>query len=438
MSERAAALVIGAGVGGLSAAAYLSRGGLHTLLLEADEASREPDGALIALDPRMVTELRLPALGLAFTARDLPLAVAGDMPLLLGRDLYAASSALAKFSDADALAWPAYRRRLTAEARRLRRWWWTAPDTGAPDAAWSTGARQSFHHLCFSGADAYLGARFETPSLLAALLWDAGAGGFAVSEPGSALALVWRAAQEMAGLQDAAAIAQPGTLIAALMRALGMAQLRTRTRVTRILTKSGGVTGVSLEDGSEIEADHVISTLSRAHTLTLAGLPQSEPAIAEARILVRLARDFVLPESPVARHVLAARPGMHLDAHEAARAGVVAPELPMEWVMLAPDRIAVTARPVPASLNAQQRVRLMAQAVQALSASIPGLVSAMTGVEIQLRPQRARLADLLMPPPARLVTPIKGLLLAGEDAEPLLPSISGRAGRLAARRILSP
>ena len=274
MSERAAALVIGAGVGGLSAAAFLARGGRHTLLLEAGKAPREPDEALIALDPRMVAELRLPALGLTFAARDLPLAVAGDMPLLLGRDLYAASSALAKFSDADALAWPTYRRRLTAEARRLRRWWWTAPDRGAPDAAWSAGARRGFHRLCFSGADAYLGARFETPSLLAALLWDAGAGGFSVSEPGSALALVWRAAQEMAGLQEAAAIAHPGTLVASLMRALGMAQLRTDARVTRILTKAGGVTGVVLADGSEIEADHIVSTLSRAQTLTMAGLPQ--------------------------------------------------------------------------------------------------------------------------------------------------------------------
>ena len=37
MSERAAALVIGASVGGLTAAAYLTRAGLHTLLLEAGQ-----------------------------------------------------------------------------------------------------------------------------------------------------------------------------------------------------------------------------------------------------------------------------------------------------------------------------------------------------------------------------------------------------------------
>ncbi len=104
--------------------------------------------------------------------------------------------------------------------------------------------------------------------------------------------------------------------------------------------------------------------------------------------------------------------------------------------MLAPDLVAVTVRPVPASLAAEQRARLAAQVVFALSHAVPGLARSVTGVEVRLRPQRARLADLLAPPPTRLVTPIKGLLLAGEDAEPL-PAISGRAARLAARLVLS-
>jgi phytoene dehydrogenase-like protein len=436
MSERAAALVIGASVGGLTAAAYLARAGLHTLLLEAGRAPREPHGALIALDPRMVSELRLAASGLSFAARDLPMAIGGDMPLLLGRDLFAASAALAKFSDADALAWPTWRRRVTAEARRLRRWWWTAPEEGAPDAAWSAGARENFRHLCFSGADAYLQARFETPSLLAALLWDAGAGGFAVSEPGSALALVWRAAQEMAGLQEAAAVVHPGTLIGSLTRALGMAQLRTGIRVTRIVTKSGGVTGVALADGSHIEADHIISTLSRAKTLALAGLPHIVPSVAEAKILLRVEPDFAVPDSPPARHILAPRPGMHADAHEAARAGHIPADLPLEWVTMAPGAISVIARPVPASLDGRERLKLAAKAVAALSPVMPGLADALIHVEIRLTPQRARLADLLAPPPTRLRMPVKGLFLAGDDAEPL-PSISGRAGRLAARLLLS-
>src|SRR6185437_7230172 len=109
--------------------------------------------------------------------------------------------------------------------------------------------RGAFQRLCLTGADAYLGQRFETPALLAALLWDAGAGGFAVSEPGSALALVWRAAQEMAGRQSAVAVAYPGTLVAALRGAQAMAQFRREARVTQILTRAGGVSGVVLADG---------------------------------------------------------------------------------------------------------------------------------------------------------------------------------------------
>lgn len=433
MSERAAALVIGAGIGGLAAAAYLARGGLHTLILDAGATPPEPREALVALDPRLVTELRLLAHGLSFTARDLPVTVNGEPPLLLGRDLNAASTALAKFSDADALAWPAYRRRLAVEARQLRHWWWMGHDAGAPDAAWKGAARREFHRLCLSGADAYLGARFETPALLSALLWDASAGGFAVSEPGSVLALVWRAAQEMTGLQEAAAVARPGSLVDALTQVLGLAQLRMGAAVKCIASQSGAVSGVILADGTEIEADHIVSALPRWKTLALAGLANQAPSISEAKILLRLGSDF---HFPAARHIRAVPPGAYADAHERARAGQLADPLPMEWVMLAPDRIAVTVRPVPASLNTERRLRLAAQAVFALSRSLPGVAAAVAGVEIHVRPQRARLADLLSPPSARVTTPLKGLFLAGEDAEPL-PAISGRAGRLAARHILS-
>ena len=436
MSERAAALVIGAGIGGLVACAYLARRGVHTLLLEAGKGPREPAEALIALDERVVAELRLPARGLAFAHHDLPLSVGGDMPFTLDRDVHAASVALARYSDADALAWPLYRRMLTGETRKLRRWWAEMPGEGRPDQGWNAGAQRAFHRLCLTGADAFLGQRFETPALLAALLWDAGFGGFSVNEPGSVLALVWRAAQEMEGRQGAAMIAHPGTLVGALKRALGMAQLRPQARVSEILTRAGGVTGVRLADGSEIETDHVISTLSRARTLRLAGMPQADARIGEAQILLWLRAKLETPGLAPARHILAARPQAHLDAHEAARAGRIAVNLPMEWLMLAPDLVAVTARPVPAPLGADGRARVAAQAVKALTQYLPGLADALAGVEVRIRPGRASLADLLMPALARVITPVKGLLLAGETAEPL-PAISGRAARAAARLVLS-
>lgn len=436
MSERAAAIVIGAGIGGLVASAYLAREGVHTLLLDARTVPPEPAEALIALDARVISELRLLSRGLAYAQRDLPLALQGEVPCVIGRDLHAASATLAKFSDADALAWPPYRRALMAEARKLRRWWWAMPEEERPDSGWSADARRAFNRLCLTGADAYLGQRFETPALLAALLWDAGAGGFSVSEPGSALALVWRAAQEMEGRQAATAVAHPGTLVAALTRSQAMAQFRPKAQVTQILTRAGGVTGVVLADGSEIEADHVISTLPRARTLRLAGLPQTESRIGEAQILLWLNPGFAAPALSPARHILVSRPDAHADAHEAARAGRLAANLPMEWVMLAPDLVAVTARPVPAPLKADGRARVAAQAVMALSRALPGVAGALAGVEVRIRPGRASLVDLLAPPLSRIRTPIKGLFLAGESAEPL-PAISGRAARAAARLILS-
>ena len=436
MSERAAAIVIGAGIGGLVASAYLARGGLHTLLLDARAAPREPAEALFALDAQVISELRLLSRGLSLTAHDLPLSVDGETSFTLGRDLHAASVMLAKFSDADALAWPLYRRTLLSEARKLRRWWWTMPEEAQPDVGWSAEARAAFHRLRLTGADAYLGARFETPALLAALLWDASAGGFSISEPGSMLSLVWRTAQEMEGRQAATSIARPGSLVSALKAAQGMAQFRPKTQVSRILTRAGGVTGVALANGSEIEADQVISTLSRARTLKLAGLPGRESRIGEAQILLRLAPGAKAWEPPPARHIIAARPDAHVDAHEAARAGRIASTLPMEWVMLAPDLIAVTARPVPAKVSSESRARLAAQAVVALSRVLPGLTEKLSAVEIRLRPGRARLDDLLEPPRARILTPVKGLFLAGEGAEPL-PAISGRAARMVARLVLA-
>jgi phytoene dehydrogenase-like protein len=402
--------------------------------LEAGMRPREPREMLIALDPRLVAELRLPARGLSFVAHDLPLAVAGEIPILLGRDLRAAMAALACVSDADAEAWPRYQRLLAGEANRLRRWW-SSGQGAAPQPVFGRAARQDFQRLCLTGADAFLAARFETPSLLAALLWDGAAGNLGVSEPGSALALVWRAAQAMGGLSGAAAIARPGTLIAALTSALGMAQLRTQSRVVRILTKAGGVTGVMLADGAQIEADHIVSALPRAQTLALAGLESAAPVLAEAKITLSLAAGFLPPNLPAAWHVLAERPEIYADAHEAARAGRVADDVPMAWAVL-PDAIAVTVRPVPAGLDGAARTRLAAQTVLRLARALPGLAQAMTGVEIHLSPQRAALADLLAPPSARLITPVKGLLLAGADAEPL-PSLSGRAGRLAAQALLT-
>ena len=77
------ALVIGASVGGLAAAAILAGAGKRVLLLEQQAAPPEPIGPVYALDPLLLSQLRLSARGLRFISRDLPLAMpAGAMPAI--------------------------------------------------------------------------------------------------------------------------------------------------------------------------------------------------------------------------------------------------------------------------------------------------------------------------------------------------------------------
>lgn len=143
------------------------------------------------------------------------------------------------------------------------------------------------------------------------------------------------------------------------------------------------------------------------------------------------------------RLILAERSGIYADAHEAARAGKLADELPMELAAAdcnssGASKIAVTLRPVPALLSAEDRVQLAARAVQALSRQSSGaarLISDLDVVPCAYQP-RASLGQLLAPNIARVKTKIGGLYLCGADAEPLA-SLSGRAARIAVRLALT-
>jgi phytoene dehydrogenase-like protein len=132
-----------------------------------------------------------------------------------------------------------------------------------------------------------------------------------------------------------------------------------------------------------------------------------------------------------ARLVLAERPDIFADAHEAARRGRLPAELPMELVAAAPDKIAVTLRPVPAHLNQEGKLQLAARAVRALGRHVPGTASLVSGLRFSVSaPERAGLTQLLSPSLARVQTKIGGLYLCGTEAEPV-PSLSGRAARIA-------
>ena len=108
-------------------------------------------------------------------------------------------------------------------------------------------------------------------------------------------------------------------------------------------------------------------------------------------------------------------------------------EVPMEFAAAAPDKIAVTLRPVPANLGPDDRAQLAARAVQALSRQVPGAAASVSGVRFAVSNPgaRANLAHLLAPSAIRVKTKFAGLYLCGADAEPLA-CLSGRAARIAA------
>jgi phytoene dehydrogenase-like protein len=435
------AIVIGASIGGLAAAALLAKSGARVLVLEEKPAPPEPEGPLFALDPLLVKTLGLERHGLAFAHRDLGLTSWDDEApsFTISRDRRATARALARVSPTDAQAWAPFQNALQGQARALRRWWGHPHRSGeAADRMWLPGARARLVRQSLMGAPDFLARHFESPRLIGLLTHEALLGGLAPSEPGSALALAWRAAQQVAGLDGAVATPKPGSLVAALRAASG-AELRLGAKVCEVLVWRGAAMGVRLAEGETFDARVVLSSLSRHASESLAGLsrPPRHSAVGEAALTLTLRDGFVLPASLAGgRAVLAGTPQDYADAHEAARAGRLSPALPLMVMAESPHRLRLTTPLAPVSPPGgwgALTAPFAAAAIRHLSRHMPGLAEALTGVRLtppRTRP-RASLAQLLAPAAIRAATGIDRLYLCGEDAEPL-PAVSGRAGRLAA------
>ncbi len=473
--------IIGAGVNGLSAAAFLAKAGRHVIVLEASaapgglaQASETEEGfllpravpALHALDPVILKQFRSVRRGLRFAARDLPLvALSGDgRHLVLTRDLHATARSIAAHSPTDAQAWAAYRKTLFNLARAMRRQWWNEGR-----ARLSGPQRALLATLETTSAAAWLDSLFESDLLKAALAFDALDGHASILEPGSALPLLWRAAQEMCGLQGATAVPARGAvqltrLLAEAARDAG-ATIRTGAVAARILTDADGVCGVVLASEEVISVRIVLSSLPRRATLL--GLAAGSLPFGEARLLaqgaaptgtasIALALDGVvelggaaLPKT--ARFIIAERLETLVAAHAAARSGQLPDELPLEAVLTSasdmtvapPDRhvLSCLVRPVPSGGADWQTLtaKLNAKALATLDRFAPGLVPKVVDIRSftprELDEDAATPARMLAPWRNRMLTAIPGLILCGADAEPMA-ALSGRAGRHAADHVV--
>ncbi|HWD27904.1 MAG TPA: FAD-dependent oxidoreductase [Rhizomicrobium sp.] len=443
MSEtRYDAIVIGAGVGGLAAAALLAKAGRHTLLVERQPAlfGTLAPATLSALDPRLAKMLKLAKHGFGYAARDLPLAAPN---LLLSRDRHATARSLASLMPTDAAAYTVWRREMLSLAKALRPAWWDGK--AVAEVSLKPAQRVLLDRLTVSSAIAHLCARFESDALRAALAFAAAECGAVPSEPGSALALLWSAAQEANGAQGAVSLPKGGVL--ALLRALSDAaqaagaEVRTATPVARLLTSGGAVTGVELAAGESIETPLVFCALGRRHTLATL-LPPAELGLGTARTLARPVEEIGnavlvfalsaapnLPAPPDARFLIAERPEIYESAFAEARAGRNAREPVLELVREEPTRLVVRVWPVAPSYARSDLVRTVTLMIERHASGFANLVVSADLLEPETTAP-VPLERLLASAQSRIETPLRGLYMVGADAEPA-NALSGRAARLA-------
>ncbi len=454
-------LVIGGGAAGLTAATYMARVGRSVTLLEASDAAgglcrdiqlengwTAPGAAhlLYALDPQVAKDLRLVRHGLRFSHRDMALTGVGvdGRQLKLCRGVHSSARHLMDFSETDAQTYAAFRRDLMRQARRLRAHWWRG-ERLAEDI--------TSRKFVVTSAAALLNSQFEADALKALLAFDATAGGLSVLEPGSALALVWRLAQEVGGLQGAVAVPAGGMsgLIDALTRAALNAgvELRTVAEVKNILVQDGRASGVQLSSGEILAAPVIFSSLPLEKTLSMlppgaAGLTprrEQQPMVGEAKLLLALSHVPWLDEPPFSkRFVTVDRLESLIGAHAAARAGILPDELPCEFIITPALQsgalLSLHVRPVPLTNWASHAPRLVEKVLARLELLIPGLRNSIMAQAVMApddmgpRIPVPRVDHMLASPRDRVTTGLAGLYLCGASAEPV-PCVSGRAARFA-------
>ena len=494
------AIVIGGGHNGLVAACTLARAGKRTLVLEAAAAlggMAVQAPTMCGLAPRIVKDLKLAAHGLAAPP---PLETASLLPdgrilRLSPSDPQATQSSIAQFSARDGERYGPFRARMARLAGAL------APflDRTPPRIAAETwGERLGLAGFALAlrrmGRDdmrdlmRIIGMNvcdltdevFESPALRGLVCFDAVLGNmFGPRSPNTVFTLLHRTALGEPMLPPGGVASLVDALEKAA-RATGV-EIRTAARVARIEVENERVTGITLDDGTTLEADLVLSSAHpKATLLDMVGPAHLDADYARemrlaldrgANARVDLSVESAPPEAVRnalrrGRIVVAPDPDMLERSFDEAKYGGLPERQPLEAVsptLLAGGDgrhlVSVTLQDAPASLKdadwADHRDDLVACAIAALephwpklgksvveaTATTPQDIAAASGspgghwhhLELGLHQ-----SFMLRPVPgwAQYRTPVAGLYLCGAGTHPG-GGLSGRPGANGARQALA-
>ena len=296
MSERYDAIILGGGHNGLTCGAYLARAGLSTIVLE-----RRPviGGAAVTeeiipgfrfsvfsylmslLHPKVIADFDLKQHGFeVLPATDMFGPIHGGNHIVFSDSVQKTQESFARFSRKDADVYPEFDRYLMESVVILRKVLLeTPPDPSCRD--WKAfkqtlsflwkyrrvrGKLFRLMDLFTMSADDYLSEWFESTHVKAVLAYYCGIGTFVgPKSPGSAYVVTHHLMGEHAGAGGWGFIrGGMGTItqaIATYGRSKGL-KIRTDAEVIAIDTTDGRATGVTLADGTKLEARVVASNVS--------------------------------------------------------------------------------------------------------------------------------------------------------------------------------
>ena len=309
MPDKYDAIIVGGGHNGLTCGAYLARAGLRTVVLERRHVI---GGAAVTeeivpgfkfsvfsylmslLHPKVIADLELVKHGFeVLPASDMFGPLPGGDHILFSDSMEKTQRSFARFSRKDAEVYPEFDRYLMESVRILRKILLeTPPDPSCRD--WKSfkqtagflwkyrrirGKMFRLIDLFTMSADDYLSAWFESSHVKAVLAYYCGIGTFVgPKSPGSAYVVTHHLMGEHAGAGGWGFIrGGMGTItqaIGAYGRSKGL-EIRTNTEVIAIDTTGGRATGVTLADGTRVEAPIVASNVSAKLTF-LKFLPRTE------------------------------------------------------------------------------------------------------------------------------------------------------------------